>query len=145
MVEISNNSLQNPSAICDTLVNQSILLPEGDNSNQLSVKDDICSNASTCGSERSANHLNSCSSSETRSSSVDINQIMDENENFENVPTSARVLWGERSIEQTSDGSHVRSLQNSEQPEVDHLDHAYIRGNYSNDPDLLTWYCLGTC
>jgi len=145
VVEISSDPVQNPAAICDTLVNQSVLLPEGDNSNQLLVKDDICSNASTCGSERSVNHLNSCSSSETRSSSVDINQIMDENENFENIPASARVLWAERSGEQPLDGGPVRSSRAVEQLEADHLDHAYIRGSYSNDPDLLSWYCLGTC
>lgn len=115
----------------------------GDNSQQLSVKDDNCSNASTCGSERSATLLNSCSSSETRSSNVDINQVLDENENFENVSSlpDARFLWGERQDEQRTDGNS----QEVEQNEIDHFDHSYIRGNFSNDPDLMTWYCLGTC
>lgn len=144
-VEITSEPIQIPAAVCDTLVNQPELLAIGDSSNLLSVKDETCSNASTCGSERSANQLNSYSSSETRSSNVDINQVMDENENFESVPTSleARGLWGERSDEQRTEEN--RSSEDAEQYETDRLDHSYIRGNFSNDPDLMTWYCLGTC
>lgn len=110
--------------------------------NLLSVKEDSFSNASTCGSERSATHLNSGSSSvDSRSSNTELNQIIDENDNFELSGT----LWGERTDERNLSGSRVASEPDDDTLAPDHLDHAYIRGNYSSDPDLMSWYCLGTC
>lgn len=114
-----------------------------DPSNLLSVKEDICSNASTCGSDRSVNQLNS-GSSDTRSSNTELSQILDENENFEPVIESG-TFWGEMPDGHVTNSSHVGTEQEVDNLEPDHLDHAYIRGNYSSDPDLLTWYCLGTC
>lgn len=141
-VEVCSEPIQNPAAICDNLVSQSVLLPMGDNSNHPSVKDDNCSNTSTCGSERSASLLNSRSSSEARSSNLDLTLGMDENENR---PTSARNLWGEMSEEQTTDGGHVGNTEEVEQFDAGQLDHTYIGGNCSSDTDLLSWYCLSTC
>lgn len=149
-VEVACEPVINSTAACDKQVTQSVLLAMENNSNLLSIKDDNCSNASTCGSERSAFHLTSCSSSEARSSTLDINQIMDENDNVENSSSPGEVghLWGEMARDESTDGNHGSTDRNSQEVdglESDSLDHAYIRRNFSNDPDLMTWYCLGTC
>ncbi|KAL4219947.1 hypothetical protein ACF0H5_020358 [Mactra antiquata] len=122
----------------------------GDNSHLLSIRDDNCSNASTCGSERSALQLTSCSSSEARSSNLDINQIVDENENIEDSPSTGEVrqLWGEIPRGETTEqneGILNTSGLGDNRPPSEHSDHTYLRGNISTDPDLMTWYCLGTC
>lgn len=140
---MNGDTVQNLAASCDTLVNQSDELLKAGNSDYYSINS---STVSICGSD--SNLLNSCSSSEARSSSIDITQVVDENDNIDMMVgpagASSTSHWGEMSHSPVQEGQ-AGELQERELTADRHLDHDYSRGELSKDPDLLGWYCLSTC
>ena len=107
----------------------------------------LCDSPST--SELSmANQCNSDSSNhsvDTLPSTADSNYIIDENSNEmerarDNNNISSHLA---NLLQQENRGSHSEEMQESSEA-INTTDHLYSKG-YSGDPDMLSWYCLGSC
>ncbi|KAH3806447.1 hypothetical protein DPMN_134768 [Dreissena polymorpha] len=128
---------------------------QGGNSDSVSGN---TSTASVYGSDPNLHYLTSGSgsSSDVRSSNQEFSVTTDENYNIdtafdleENENRNMHSYWGEYAESQTSQSvygeSRTRNAEVSSDPGITESDHSYIRGNCSNDTDLMSWYCLGTC
>lgn len=137
-MELGGSPVQNIAASCDTVVHQSDELLKTGHSDYFSIGS---STVSIYGSD--SNLLSSCSSS-ARTSSYDIAQMVDENDNIDTL--DGYEHWGETTDPMLrADSSHLGTPQEREETGDGHVEHGYSKGDYSKDPDLLSWYCLGTC
>lgn len=144
MVELDRDPVQYLVASCDKS-NQSEELLKAGNS------DCTSSTGALCGSE--TNSLNGVNSPEPGFASLDsTHQGIDENDNidtgYSGFSHGSTRHWGDQT-DSRSEPSLSHHTEDSEAREttsdVRNFDHDYSRGDYSKDPDLLSWYCLNTC
>ena len=105
------------------------------------------SNVSVCGSDQSLSNVANVGGSEMSSDNGSVSvDFLRSDENFNSIsgalddriddPTS-REHWGE-----FSDGNRGSNSDEIAQQTSSEADHAYSRASFSNDQELLSWYCL---